>query len=389
MSTQSRGALQDISYGTLRYYGQIVTILDALLSKPLQDKQIRYLLLVALYQLLYTKAAQHAVVDHAVKAARHLNIATAGLANAVLRNFLRKRSQLVDDADKTELGRYSHPHWWIAAVREQFGEQADGILRAGNAHPPMTLRVNRRRTTAQEYLRELEQHGIAASIVGETAIMLKQPQPVNKLPGFADGKVSVQDAGAQYAAQLLDVRSGMRVLDACAAPGGKAAHLLELSDIELTAIDKDEQRLQRVHDNLRRLKLQADVRSGDAAQPATWWDGRKFQRILADVPCSASGVIRRHPDIKWLRRPQDLDTFAMQQQQILLALWPLLEPGGKLLYATCSIFGRENQQAVNEFLHHTADALQLELSAADLKHGQLLPNELHDGFFYALLQKRA
>lgn len=387
-SVQGRGALQDISYGVLRHYGQLGWILDALLSKPLQDRQIRCLLLVALYQLHHTKAAHHAIVDHAVKAARILNQATSGLVNAVLRNFLRKQTQLLAAAEQTEMGRYSYPHWWIAAVQAQYGQEADAILRAGNQHPPMTLRVNRRQSSVQEYMLELERHSIAARIIGNEAIMLQNPLPVNSLPGFQDGKVSVQDAGAQYAAHLLDIQNGMQVLDACAAPGGKTAHMLELADIEVTAIDRDGQRLQRVRDNLHRLKLRAEIVSGDASEPGEWWNNRQFQRILADVPCSASGVVRRHPDIKWLRRLHDLDTFAGQQQKIVTALWPLLAPGGKLLYATCSIFAPENQQAVDKFLRLTPDAIQLELTAPDMTRGQLIPNEQHDGFFYALLQKR-
>jgi 16S rRNA (cytosine967-C5)-methyltransferase len=358
------------------------------LSKPLQDRQIRYLLLVAIYQLQYTKAAHHAIVDHAVKAARRLAPATSGLVNAVLRNFLRKQPELQTAAEQTEMGRYSYPHWWVAAVQAQYGQQADAILRAGNLHPPMTLRVNSKQATVQQYMVELEQLAINAHIVGTEAIMLEQAVPVGRLPGFQDGKVSVQDAGAQLAAHLLSVEDGMRVLDACAAPGGKTAHLLELAEVELIAIDKDGQRLQRVRENLQRLNLSATVQVGDAALPAGWWDGRQFQRILADVPCSASGVVRRHPDIKWLRRASDLDIFASQQQQIVAALWPLLAPGGKLLYATCSIFARENQQAVANFLSHTPDALQLQLTAAGMTQGQLIPNEQHDGFFYALLQKQ-
>ena len=387
MTVQGKGALQDISYGVLRYYGQLSTVLEALLKKPLQDKQIHYLLLVALYQLQHTKAANYAIVDHAVKSARSLNSAAVGLVNAVLRNFLRSQEQLLAIADQTEMGRYSYPHWWVVAVQDQYGPQADAILRAGNQHPPMTLRVNRRQSSVQEYMQELGRHAMAARTVGEEAIMLQHPVPVTKLPGFKDGIVSVQDAGAQYAAHLLDIEGGMRVLDACAAPGGKTAHLLELADLELTAIDRDEQRLHRVHENLQRLKLRAEVLRGDAATPNDWWDKKQFQRILADVPCSASGVVRRHPDIKWLRRPSDLDTFTSQQRQIVAALWPLLEPGGKLLYATCSLFARENQQTVDNFLSLTPDAIQLELTAPDMTKGQLIPNEQHDGFFYALLQK--
>jgi 16S rRNA (cytosine967-C5)-methyltransferase len=210
---------------------------------------------------------------------------------------------------------------------------------------------------------------------------------VNQLPGFLDGTVSVQDAGAQYAAHLLEVTKGMRVLDACAAPGSKSAHLLEMNDIELTALDKDPKRLERIKENFQRLKLNGNIKCGDATKQETWWDGIPFERILADVPCSASGVVRRHPDIKWLRRPSDIESFATQQEQILESLWPLLAEGGKLLYVTCSVFSRENQQVISEFLNHHADAQQVEILEYELNNGQLLPDDQHDGFFYALLQK--
>lgn len=388
LTPQQRGALQDLSYGTLRFYGQLDSVLNALLNKPIEDAQIRYLLLVALYQLQYSKAAQHAVVDFAVKAVRKRNPAASGLVNAVLRNFLRNKNALVAGAARTEEGRYSYPQWWISKIKAQYGENADAILIAGNQHPPMTLRANRKRITAADYLARLTQNGVLARLIENDAILLEQPVPVDKLPGFKDGLVSVQDAGAQYAANFLDVRDGMHVLDACSAPGGKSAHLLELSQIELLALDKDNLRLGRVRENMQRLHLDATLKTGDATQPADWWDGKPFQRILADVPCSATGVVRRHPDIKWLRRASDIEGFAQQQQQILSALWPLLEVGGKLLYATCSIFEKENQQVVSEFLSRHTDALQLPLQAKGMKQGQLLPNDQHDGFFYALLHKQ-
>ena len=387
LSPQERGALQDLSYGTLRFYGQLTKVLDQLLNKPLHDEKIRYLLLIALYQLHYTKAASHAVVDHAVRAARKVNEGASGLVNAVLRNFLRKQESLLASAANDEMGRYSYPQWWINAVKQQYGECAEAMLLAGNQHPPMTLRVNGRRMTAAEYLNLLAQNNIPASLISPDAVLLHHPVQVGHLPGFADGLVSVQDAGAQLAANLLDVHDGMRVLDACAAPGGKTTHLLELAQIDLVALDNDEQRLQRVRENLQRLKLLAQLQMGDASQPQTWWDGTLFQRILADVPCSASGVVRRHPDIKWLRRPQDIDGFARQQLQILDALWQLLEKNGKLLYVTCSVFARENQQVITGFLQHHADARQLPLPEHNLNEGQLLPNDQHDGFFYALIQK--
>ena len=386
---QQRGALQDLSYGSLRYYGQLTRILDALLNKPIQDIQIRYLLLIALYQLQYTKAAQYAVVDFAVNAVRKINPAASGLVNAVLRNFIRKKTALLASVALTEEGRYSYPQWWINAIKSQYGSEAEAILLAGNQHPPMTLRANRKRISSADYLTLLSQNNFQARLVEPNAILLEHPVAVEKLPGFKDGLVSVQDAGAQYAAGFLDVLPGMHVLDACAAPGGKSAHLLESADINLFALDKDELRLARVNENMQRLNLNATLLAGDAAQPSDWWNGKQFQRILADVPCSATGVVRRHPDIKWLRRLADIESFGQQQQQILNALWPLLEIGGKLLYVTCSIFERENQQVVSNFLDRHTDASRLPVIAAGMKQGQLLPNEQHDGFFYALLQKKA
>ena len=380
-----RAALQDLSYGTLRFYGQLNAVLNLLLHKHMTDSRITYLLLVALYQLQYSKAAPHAVVDHAVRSADILNPKIRGLVNAILRNFLRSGADLLAQAALKPEGRYSHPEWWINELKNQYGEEAAAaILDAGNGHPPMTLRVNQRRVTATNYQAQLSEQGITARLILPDALQLEKPVSVDKLPGFFEGLVSVQDAGAQYAARLLDVRNGMRVLDACAAPGGKAAHILELADVELVALDKDEKRLLRVTDNLQRLGLAATILTGDAAIPDSWWDGRPFERILADVPCSATGVVRRHPDIKWLRRKKDIASFAIQQSEILQSLWKLLAQNGLLLYATCSVFKQENQDVIDGFLTNTPKARQL-----DLPDGQLLPNDQHDGFFYALLQKTA
>lgn len=381
-----RAALQDLSYGTLRFYGQLNALLDLLLHKHMTDNRITYLLLVALYQLEYSKAAQHAVVDHAVRSAEMLNPKIRGLVNAILRNFLRNRDDLLVQAALKDEGKYSHPQWWIDELRVQYGELAEGILLAGNAHPPMALRCNQRHGTSAEYLALLSDVGISARTIAPGALQLDKPLSVDKLPGFFSGSVSVQDAGAQYAARLLNISDGQRVLDACAAPGGKTAHMLELADVDMTALDKDEKRLLRVTENLQRLALKATLLVGDAANPAHWWDGMPFDRILADVPCSATGVVRRHPDIKWLRRKKDLASFASQQSKILQALWPLLRPNGLLLYATCSVFKQENQDVVTEFLAKNANACQLTI---DFPEGVLLPDEQHDGFFYALLQKTA
>ncbi len=389
LSAQQRAAIQDLSFGALRFYGHYCAILDKLLQKPLSDDAVKGLLVVALHQLESRKTPPHTVVDQAVKAAQAINKTWAkGLVNAVLRNFLRQRDSLLVQADAAgEAARYSHPQWWIDKLRVQYPQNWQAILETNNSHPPMTLRVNRRKSEVSVYLELLRHNGMDADQVGATALRLHQPVAVAKLPGFADGVVSVQDAGAQRAAQLLDVVAGMRVLDACAAPGGKTAHLLELADVTLTALDSDAARLEKVGENLRRLGLQADCRCGDAASPADWWDGTPFQRILADVPCSASGVVRRHPDIKWLRRAADLASFAAQQHKILAALWPLLARDGKLLYTTCSVFAEENQRQIENFLSEHGDARYLPLPDAELADGQLIPNDQHDGFFYALLAK--
>jgi len=384
-----RAALQDLSYGTLRFYGQLQAVLDMLLHKPLKDERVRFLLLTALYQLQYSKSAQHAVVDHAVRAAQSLNPKTGGLVNAILRNFLRNQTTLLSQAAQHPEGKYSYPQWWIDEMNAQYGERSAALLDTGNRHPPMTLRVNQRRNSSVEYGALLAQQGLTAVAIEPDALQLKKPVSVDKLPSFFDGMVSVQDAGAQYAAHFLDVHDGMRVLDACAAPGGKTAHILELAMVEMLALDKDATRLQRVAENLQRLGLTARLEVGDAADPEKWWDGKVFQRILADVPCSASGVVRRHPDIKWLRRRKDIEQFAAQQLIILSALWQLLEQDGKLLYATCSVFQQENEQIIKVFLARHSEACRLQVILPEDKEGKLLPNDEHDGFFYALLQKKA
>lgn len=385
-----RGAIQDLSYGTIRFYGQLKAVLDLLLHKPLEDESVGYLLLVALYQLQYSKATQHTVVDQAVRAAQTIQPQVGGLVNAILRNFLRQQAVLLEQVAGRREAKFSYPLWWITELNAQYGvTTGTAILEAGNLHPPMTLRVNQQCGTTAEYQALLAEQGMRAALIAPDALLLDKPVNVDKLPGFFSGWASVQDAGAQYAASLLDVRNGMRVLDACAAPGGKTAHILESKFVDLVAVDKDAKRLQRVAENLERLGLNARLLVGDAAEPKTWWNGKTFDRILADVPCSASGVVRRHPDIKWLRRREDIDGFALQQLEILNALWPLLKPDGKLLYATCSVFKQENEQPVAQFLADHKDARRLPITLPENSQGQLLPNKQHDGFFYALLHKAA
>ncbi|GBG13809.1 16S rRNA (cytosine967-C5)-methyltransferase [Novimethylophilus kurashikiensis] len=392
LTPAERSAFQDISYTTLRWLSRLEGVLALLVQRPLRDQRVRSLLLVALAQLTYGKSAEHAVVDHAVRAANSLKLPWAkGLVNGVLRNFLRQREQLLRKVDADIQSRLSYPEWWLAKAKQQYPEAWEAMLAVGNLHPPMTLRVNRRKVGRDEYLILLAQADIQAKPLGCLGVLLEKPVPVEKLPKFGEGWVSVQDYGAQQAGFLLEVQDGMRVLDACSAPGGKTAHLLEIADLDLTALDHDVTRLQKVQDNLRRLELKAEVREGNAAKPQEWWNGRLFDRILADVPCSASGIVRRHPDIKWLRRDADIAGFAAQQSLILKGLWSTLAKGGKLLYATCSVFHEENVRQVDSFLAETPDARRLPLAWEQFsgleKEGQLLPCELHDGFYYALLQK--
>jgi 16S rRNA (cytosine967-C5)-methyltransferase len=300
---------------------------------------------------------------------------------------LRRQRDLARETWTTPEARYGFPAWWLELLRGQYPDNWEAIVASENRHPPMTLRVNRRRTTVPDYLARLQAAQVEARHLGDVAVRI-HPRPVFEVPGFAEGLASVQDAGAQWAARLLDVADGQRVLDACAAPGGKTGHLLEIADLDLVAIDSDTARLGRIRENLDRLGGIATLVCADAAKPETWWDGRPFQRILLDAPCSASGVARRHPDIRWNRRPSDLARFAAQQAALLDGVWQVLETSGKLLYATCSIFARENKLALAAFLRRHDDAVQIGLSAPGMTDGQLLPNDEHDGFFYALLQKK-
>lgn len=388
---RARGAVQDLSFGALRFFSRLDFLLHALITRPISHEGVRCLLLVSLYQLNYSKTRPYAVVDRAVESARGMDAPwAAGFVNGVLRNFLRTKEELLAQADRSEPARYSHPQWWIDRLRQDFPDTWESILDINNSHPPMTLRVNRRLTDPEQYLALLQAEEMEAEMLEGGALQLKKPVGVDKLPRFSEGFVSVQDQGAQWAAQLLDLVSGQRVLDACAAPGGKAAHILETADVMLTALDKDAARLKRVEENFARLNLKGRLITGDAATPEAWWDGKSYDRILADVPCSASGVVRRHPDIKWLRRPTDIAQFADSQRTILAALWRLLAPGGKLLYATCSLFHEENADIVTDFVASHADAKRLpiaELQISGLSNGQLLPNAAHDGFFYGLLEK--
>jgi 16S rRNA (cytosine967-C5)-methyltransferase len=398
--SRGRALVQELAYGTLRHFGTLDAIAGELARKPIADALLRSLVCVALYQLDETRAPAFAVVDRAVAAAGVLvRPGAKPLVNALLRRYLRERAALHEAVRASEVAHWSHPQWWIDRVRRDHPSDWQSILEAGNARPPLTLRVNRHVTDRAALLGGFARANIAARGVGESGLIVEEPRPVTELPGYADGAFAVQDLGAQLAAPLLGVADGMRVLDACAAPGGKTAHLLELADIELIALDVDPQRLPRIHENLVRLRLgdrRVRVVQGDAKERAAWWDGGPFDRILLDVPCTASGVVRRHPDGKWRHRASDVDRFAGEQARLLDATWPLLARGGKLLYATCSVFSAENGERIAEFTRRHPDALRESLTfpaAARHRDGQLLPSTSgaghnQDGFFYALLGKR-
>jgi 16S rRNA (cytosine967-C5)-methyltransferase len=396
---RQRALAQELTFGTLRWCYRLEAVLNRLLKKPLKkkDREVHALLLVGLYQLLYLQMPPHAAVSETVGVARQLGKEwAAGLVNGVLRHAQRQSGALLESADGLALSRWSHPDWWIKRLQQDWPQDWQHILEANNQRPPMLLRVNVSRTDRSAYLQQLKQAGIEAkpSPFPDTAIRLEEPVPVDSLPGFSHGLVSVQDAAAQLSAPLLKLESGQRVLDACAAPGGKTGHMLEsVSDLgALIAIDSDERRLIKVRENLRRLQFNAELIAADARDPESWWDGEPFDRILLDAPCSASGVVRRHPDIKLLRQAGDLQTLSQQQQRLLDALWPLLASGGILLYVTCSVFKQENSDSLRAFLDRHDDAAELPLRVQwgeALPVGrQLLPGEQGtDGFYFARLIK--
>ncbi|MDR2926310.1 MAG: 16S rRNA (cytosine(967)-C(5))-methyltransferase RsmB [Azoarcus sp.] len=378
-----RGAIRDLVWNTLRDYGRGDATLRHFLSKPLPTS-IHALLLIAVYRLEQRPEQAHTLVDQAVDAANHLAAGLKGVVNGVLRNVIRQKNQITAWRDEDIAARYAYPKWWIKRIQHDHSNEWETILSMGNLHPPMSLRVNRRRATVETYLSDLANLGIEAKRLDNDALLMKQPLPVSKLSGFAEGKVSIQDAGAQWAARWMHVQNGERVLDACAAPGGKSAHLLERADIELTALELDPIRAERMRENFTRLGLSAKTMVADCRMLDSWWDGQPFDRILADVPCSASGVVRRHPDIKWLRRNSDIAGFVAQQIDIIDTLWHILADGGTMLYVTCSVFDDENRHQIEHFLERHPDA---ELFMPCQIH-PLLPTTDHDGFYYASLRKK-
>ncbi|MDT3678737.1 MAG: 16S rRNA (cytosine(967)-C(5))-methyltransferase RsmB [Burkholderiaceae bacterium] len=427
----SHAAIRDLAYRSCRELGLVRELARGLNARE-PAPALAALQWVALAQLVESVRADAVLVDQAVRAAHALpgGAPVAGFLNATLRRFVRERDERLQAARSKPEARWNHPDWWIDRLRRAWPERWQQILEVGNGAPPMTLRVNRRQTSATEYLSRLHEQGIAARCLGDQAIVLDAAVPVGTLPGWHDGVVTVQDAAAQLAALFLAPRDGERLLDACAAPGGKATHLLELADVELTALDIDVARLRSVRENLERLgfaggdagKRGAAVASraananpatdpaplfaptrppiliaGDAARPSDWWDGRPFDRILVDAPCTASGIVRRHPDVRWLRRRSDLATLPRRQSEILQTLWSVLGTGGKLLYTTCSVFPEEGEGVITRFLEKHRDASRLPLQwrfdgRTPEPVATLLPvataTRDHDGFFFALLEKR-
>ncbi|WP_047049388.1 16S rRNA (cytosine(967)-C(5))-methyltransferase RsmB [Vibrio mexicanus] len=385
--------LQEICYGALRYLPRLESIANELMDNPLKGKKrvFHHLILVGIYQLSFMRIPSHAAVGETVEATKTLRgPSLRGLINAVLRNYLRNQEELDEIAVSHNAGKYGHPSWILKMLQESYPQQWESIIEANNSKAPMWLRVNRQHHTRDEYVELLKNEDIEFTVHSEAAdaIKLAAPCDVSKLPGFEKGWVSVQDAAAQLAINYLTPKEGELILDCCAAPGGKTAHILEhTEDTEVVALDSDAKRLDRVYDNLDRLHLKADVICGDARYPQEWWQGEQFDRILLDAPCSATGVIRRHPDIKWLRRATDIEALADLQREIIDAMWQQLKPGGTMVYATCSITPQENALQVKAFLERTADATLLG-SDPEQPGRQILPgDEDMDGFYYAVLEK--
>jgi len=400
-STQDRALLQALGYGVLRDLRLLSSLLEMLLDRPLKDGQLRALLLTGLFQLRSTRIPPHAAVSETVAATARIRQPKArGMVNAVLRRYLREREGLEAALAPGPAMLHSHPDWLVTRLQADWPKHWQSILAANQAQGPMSLRVNEMRTTRAGYLERLREAGFDAVVSPYVpqALTLVAPVPVERLPGFEGGDVSVQDVAAQLAVGLLDLNHGqrerLRVLDACAAPGGKSAHILESADVELLALDRDAERLQLMTDTLNRLRVTADCRVADAITPDEWWDGQPFDRILLDAPCSGTGVIRRHPDIKWLRRESDITAMASTQRRLLTALWPLLAPGGVLLYATCSLLRAEGEDVMAQFMQAQPEAQRWPIK---VNWGEpcgvgrrIASGETGmDGFYYARLRRRA
>ena len=380
-----------ITYGALRYMGQSNYLIKSLVSKKIENRLIESLIHVALFQLSHESHNDFTIVDQAVKAAKKIDLRKSNFVNAVLRNFLRNKDTLTKEFLEQEEGQFNYPIWWIQKVKKQYKSNWENILNIGNGHPPMTIRVNKRKIIMKEYKELLKENEISFIALANEGLILKDAKNIKDIPGFENGLFSVQDFGAQLASVLLDLKNDYLVLDACAAPGGKTTSMLENSNINLIALEKNTQRARKIIENLKRLKLEATVITQPLDNRNKWWNKKQFDRILLDVPCSASGIVRRHVDMKWLRRLSDLEKFADMQLDLLNNAWPLLKPQGKLLYVTCSIFKEENEEVILKFCDNRQDVKRGKLKfPKNIQHvkNQLVPSKDHDGLYYEILEKK-
>ena len=382
--------IKDMTYGAIRDLGKSNFYINKLVKNKIENLCIESLLHIVLFQINHARSNDFTLVNQAVDAAKKIDHKKSSFINAVLRNFLRNKDNLQKQLNENESATYSYPKWWIEKVKKQYPKNWREILNIGNQRPPLALRINLKKLGMKNYSNTLDKQGIDHSLVSDECLIIKKPLDVKKIPGFLDGKVSVQDMGAQLAAHIIDLEKNQKVLDACSAPGGKACHMLELKEIQLTAVESDEQRILKINDNIKRQGFKAMVLNKKINKHNEWWDKQYFDRILLDVPCSASGIVRRHVDIKWLRRINDFQNFADNQLTLLRAAWPMLKESGKLLYVTCSIFEEENRDVIEEFKKGLSNVSEIDIKfPSHIVHikNQVLPSDNHDGLFYALLQK--
>ena len=390
-SLEHKSQTKAITYGALRYMGQSKYLIKSLVRKKIENRLVESLIHVALFQLSHESHNDFTIVDQAVKAAKKIDLRKSNFVNAVLRNFLRNKDTLTKEFLEQEEGQFNYPIWWIQKVKKQYKSDWENILNIGNGHPPMTIRVNKRKIIMKEYKELLKENEISFIALANEGLILKDAKNIKDIPGFENGLFSVQDFGAQLASVLLDLKNDYLVLDACAAPGGKTTSMLENSNINLIALEKNTQRARKIIENLKRLKLEATVITQPLDNTNKWWNKKQFDRILLDVPCSASGIVRRHVDMKWLRRLSDLEKFADMQLDLLNNAWPLLKPQGKLLYVTCSIFKEENEEVILKFCDNRQDVKRGKLKfPKNIQHvkNQLIPSKDHDGLYYEILEKK-
>ena len=382
--------IKDMVYGAIRDLGKSNFYINKLVKNKIENRCLEALLHIVLFQITHERSNVFTLVNEAVEAAKKIDHKKSAFINAVLRNFLRNKDNLQQELKEDKSAVYSYPNWWIEKVKNQYPQNWRDILLIGNQRPPLTLRINLKKIDVNKYSTILDEHGIDHTLVGGECLIINKPLGVDKIPGFLEGKVSIQDFGAQLAAHLIDLKKDHKVLDACSAPGGKACHMLELNSIELLAIESDKQRTIKIQENIDREGLKATILNDKLCSQNEWWNKEYFDRILLDVPCSASGIVRRHVDIKWLRRINDFKSFGDNQLSLLRSAWPLLKENGKLLYVTCSIFEEENRDVIEKFKLGLDNVSELNINfPSNIVHikNQILPSDNHDGLFYALLQK--